>query len=61
MKRATFTLLVLLGLTFATIASATNYDESINGDLSNDRNAPTVIPPLTPGSRPGSGRTCPYS
>ena len=49
MKRATFTLLVLLGLTFVTVASANNYDESIDGDLSNDRNVPTSIP-LSAGS-----------
>jgi hypothetical protein len=49
MRRATFTLLALLGLSFASVASADNYNEGIDGDLSNNRLAPTVIS-LDPGS-----------
>jgi hypothetical protein len=43
MRSATFTLLVLIGLSLASIAGASNYDESVNGDLSGIRLAPTVI------------------
>ncbi len=49
MVRATFTLLALLGLSYASVAGADNYDEGIDGDLSNARLAPTVIS-LDPGS-----------
>jgi hypothetical protein len=49
MLRATFALLALLGLSYASVASADNYNEGIDGDLSNNRLAPTVIS-LDPGS-----------
>jgi len=49
MVRATFTLLTLLGLSYASVANADNWDEGIDGDLSNNRLVPTVIS-LDPGS-----------
>ena len=49
MMHATFTLLTLLGLSYASIANADNWNEGIDGDLSNNRLAPTVIS-LDPGS-----------
>jgi hypothetical protein len=49
MLRATFTLLALLGLSYASVANADDYNEGIDGDLSNNRLAPTVIS-LDPGS-----------
>jgi len=49
MVRATFTLLTLLGLSYASVASADNWNEGIDGDLSNNRLVPTVIS-LDPGS-----------
>jgi len=44
-----FTLLVLIGLSYGSVASADNYNESIDGDLSGNRLAPTSIQ-LDPGS-----------
>jgi hypothetical protein len=49
MVRATLTLLVLIGLSCGSFARADNYNESIDGDLSNNRLAPTVIA-LDPGA-----------
>jgi hypothetical protein len=49
MKRAIFGLIVVIGLTCAGSARATDYDEGVNGDLSGNRNAPTSIV-LAPGS-----------
>ncbi len=49
MLRATFTLLALFGLSYAGVASADNYTETIDGDLSGSGAAPTAIS-LDPGS-----------
>jgi hypothetical protein len=49
MGRATFTLLVLIGLAYGSVARADNYDESMDGDLSGNRLAPTAIV-LDPGA-----------
>jgi hypothetical protein len=43
MRRTTSILLVLLGLSLGSVASAADYDESMDGDLSGNRLAPTSI------------------
>jgi hypothetical protein len=49
MRKVVSTLAVLAGIFSASIASATDYNEAVSGDLSGDRLAPTTIS-LTPGS-----------
>jgi hypothetical protein len=49
MQRAMLTLLVLIGLSYGSVAIASDYDEGIDGDLSGNRLAPTSVS-LDPGT-----------
>jgi hypothetical protein len=51
MRLGTSTLLLALGVLSASVARAGNHDEAVNGDLSNDRLVPTIIPVSTGSNR----------